>query len=367
MAVLPQTGITTSLVGNALGTTIRSVGALCKHDNINMWSKNKPFRAPVVTAVTDTQREYAHWGLEVVSANTIDNLIYQANQNSGKGVIYLKPEGGETQPYRLGDFRGYNPDATAPMENAYKNNTTKDVAAYANGWDATMPRENIQVDNVVSRDELYGESNLNYGVALTDTTGSNLRWAVGGIPWNQSAWNVHKGKKCLVYEFYTNLPLQTIGTSHIANATDKFFLLPTTKTQVTFTNTGSSASNYTDCRITASFTFDSLLNEVSGTIIMNSNDTSTTTYTGGTYSSVLVDFFTDNKMEYAVASWSQSNVVLGAETSITLNVSASVRNISTTQLFYSLATKASGSSTYTPRQTGMVAVSIGGGGEIPRT
>ena len=39
---LPNTGITTYLVGNTLGTTSRNVSALCKHTNINKWAKGKP-------------------------------------------------------------------------------------------------------------------------------------------------------------------------------------------------------------------------------------------------------------------------------------------------------------------------------------
>ena len=39
---LSTTGITTSAVGNALGTTSRNINYLCQHSNINKWAKGKP-------------------------------------------------------------------------------------------------------------------------------------------------------------------------------------------------------------------------------------------------------------------------------------------------------------------------------------
>ena len=57
MAALPQTGITISMVGETLGTTSRDLGTLCKHDSVNMWSKNKPLNIPTTSAITDEMRK----------------------------------------------------------------------------------------------------------------------------------------------------------------------------------------------------------------------------------------------------------------------------------------------------------------------
>ena len=46
---LSSTGITTSLVGNAIGSSSRNVGALCSSSLINEWSKWKPISSNVGT------------------------------------------------------------------------------------------------------------------------------------------------------------------------------------------------------------------------------------------------------------------------------------------------------------------------------
>ena len=57
---LNSTGITTSAVGNALGTTSRNVSTLCKHANINKWAKGKPVPYPQSAGVTDAIRKMAN-------------------------------------------------------------------------------------------------------------------------------------------------------------------------------------------------------------------------------------------------------------------------------------------------------------------
>ena len=52
---LPNSNISTTLVGNTLGSGSRDVGTLCSHPNVNMWSKRKPFRDNVI------QHNEAYW------------------------------------------------------------------------------------------------------------------------------------------------------------------------------------------------------------------------------------------------------------------------------------------------------------------
>lgn len=53
-------------------------------------------------------------GLTAVELNSVDSLpsVYDGNMN---GWSYPLPSGGSSQPYRLGDFLGYDTDANSPM------------------------------------------------------------------------------------------------------------------------------------------------------------------------------------------------------------------------------------------------------------
>ena len=82
----------------ANGKVVTNLSRLCTSDNINIWSRYKPLRASAAT-LNSTLRE------------TLTG--FKINPTS----LYLewdKPTGGQQSPYRLGDFRGYKPDAKLP-------------------------------------------------------------------------------------------------------------------------------------------------------------------------------------------------------------------------------------------------------------
>jgi len=90
---IPQSGITTTLVGQTIGLGSNDVGTLCKSTKINPWSRYKP-------------------GYLYVDSN--NHMQFQLP----RGMGYADPRGsylGRTdEGYNLGDFRGYNHTATAP-------------------------------------------------------------------------------------------------------------------------------------------------------------------------------------------------------------------------------------------------------------
>ncbi len=99
---LPNTNITTTLVGTTLGSSSRDVGTLCTHPNINKWSKWKPVRFNKVEGLTLADLTGVDFGL-IPPPNNTDylNVI-------GFKWVYARPRGGANEPYRLGDFRNYN-------------------------------------------------------------------------------------------------------------------------------------------------------------------------------------------------------------------------------------------------------------------
>lgn len=114
---LPNTNISTSLVGSTLGSGSRDVGTLCTHPNINKWSKYKP----VVLATVAPDRSSSWWrstngncGLIIPNFSSISALISHVDAN-GADWTYQKPTGGSTSPYRIADFGGYEHTARRPL------------------------------------------------------------------------------------------------------------------------------------------------------------------------------------------------------------------------------------------------------------
>jgi len=101
---LPSTGITTSMVASAIGASTNDVGTLCSHPNVNMWSKRKPFRDNVI------QHDEPYWWRRSGISDNIRGGLYIPN-GVDQTWSYSKPTGGINNPYRLGDFRGYEHSA----------------------------------------------------------------------------------------------------------------------------------------------------------------------------------------------------------------------------------------------------------------
>ncbi len=104
---LPNSNITTEMVRNELGAATNSVGKLCTHPNINMWSKRKPVRdsrlsIPANEVGVGSAQDY---GLNIPAYQGDDSLL----------TTYKRPTGGSASPYRLGDFRGYDHSANLPV------------------------------------------------------------------------------------------------------------------------------------------------------------------------------------------------------------------------------------------------------------
>lgn len=108
---LPTNDISVSLVKSTLGVSTTNIAALCTSPNINMWSKRKPVRdsrlfIPVdEVGVGNSQNSAENYGLIIPAYQGDDSLL----------TTYARPTGGSNSPYRLGDFRGYDHNAAAPV------------------------------------------------------------------------------------------------------------------------------------------------------------------------------------------------------------------------------------------------------------
>ena len=153
MASIPKTGtLYLSTISNVIGAGVLDNGQLCRHANVNKWSKYKPtdnqnpFYANDATQsyiepITGQQRTYYTWqGRPKLTGGTSGRSIYtqcgfsipiirdSASYLPGQVKAVLdaqtenwrysegRPQGGATSAYRMDDFRGYNHDALPFME-----------------------------------------------------------------------------------------------------------------------------------------------------------------------------------------------------------------------------------------------------------
>jgi len=99
---IPPTTINSEDVRAILGAASNTWSHLCSHANINKWSRWKPVRSSKTETLTETDLIAAHCGLD---RDPQTQVIY-----------YLQPRGGAYgEPFRIGDFRGYNSLATPPV------------------------------------------------------------------------------------------------------------------------------------------------------------------------------------------------------------------------------------------------------------
>lgn len=104
--ILPNSDISIMDVRNALGYPSTDLGTLCSCDNVNMWSNFKPF--PYKGIPTENIR------------NSVQGSGLKSSEMKKHGIFAYfnierdKPKGGVDEPYRLGDFRGYNHNAYEP-------------------------------------------------------------------------------------------------------------------------------------------------------------------------------------------------------------------------------------------------------------
>ena len=120
------------------------VGTLCTKAN-NQWSKYKPVRFPQidVTAYPNWYRAFdGSCGLDIKTYTTM-SAMFTALRGGTFGWSYIKPNGGDTAPYRLLDFMNYDTEAQPPISantlaaKYYKTNSTAGVSANVNTPGAT--------------------------------------------------------------------------------------------------------------------------------------------------------------------------------------------------------------------------------------
>nr|DAK59190.1 MAG TPA: hypothetical protein [Caudoviricetes sp.] len=84
-----------------------------------MWAKYKPTCYPSPFPDNWYKARDGNYGISVPYYNNLASLynayFIDGDENHDNGYAYERPSGGSAEPYRLGDFRGYNSRATSPI------------------------------------------------------------------------------------------------------------------------------------------------------------------------------------------------------------------------------------------------------------
>lgn len=109
---LPYTGLTIQMVAKELGEKSSKLSDLCTSKNINLFAWRKPFAYAANKVELD---DYQAWRGRAYGFQ----MVVQKNKpESGQEMdemYYNPPSGGTSEPFRLGDFRGYDHNAKSPI------------------------------------------------------------------------------------------------------------------------------------------------------------------------------------------------------------------------------------------------------------
>ena len=108
-------------IRNILTEITWSLGLLCKSNNINKWSFRKPVNSDKLTKLTDSELYNIDDGFNLYTFNTPQAMLYEL-QHENVSHIWEYTE--RTEPYRLGDFEGYNNNASRLCDFTIENNNS---------------------------------------------------------------------------------------------------------------------------------------------------------------------------------------------------------------------------------------------------
>lgn len=195
MAVINQFG-TTQITGDDIRDTINSFGGSATNDwptffdqleDINIWSKWKPFSYPADSVDDESILKSRQYGLNIKHMSNWGAVTTQW-QNQ---YTWNKPTGGSSSPFRGGDFRNYTKNAVCffnrfELEDSviYAGNTGAFLAWFNSPPNGSIKLSDIVVNGVTASDCYFGvvavkNGTTNYYV-ITDSykVGTNTQFGV---------------------------------------------------------------------------------------------------------------------------------------------------------------------------------------------
>lgn len=183
--------------------------------NINKWSKYKPVRLNQPFPSYDTYWKAQNGYCGLVPAKCGADWISDIQTLEWE---YELPRGGESEPYRLGDFRGYNPKAVPQYipvfpSQAYDNDSF-DILFVENVSDNQSFIKFSELTDYINEDFYIGVAvkvtsrsgsvtNYSYGTSESVSKGGNLSVRID----TKASW-LSPGVTCIAYCFLTDQPVQ---------------------------------------------------------------------------------------------------------------------------------------------------------------
>ncbi len=223
MAIFPSQNLQKLFVCYQFGYIKARLSTLCRHPNINVFSKWKPidYNGDTIN-LSILQNE--NYGLQLLQANNVEALVSLIKQ--GNTYIYHKPKGSQSSPFRLGDFRNYNPDALEPcqpMGQMTIDNGGEAVTGLVSITNPTGSSTEIGFNDLYKVYDNTGRlAKLNRGVYM-ETPSGKTAWATNEIVWKNIRFpgDFITNTAVTVYDFFTNVS-KTIDGVHVGSGNDIF-------------------------------------------------------------------------------------------------------------------------------------------------
>jgi hypothetical protein len=252
---LGTTNLSTSLISSTLGVSSHDVGTLCKSTSINMWAIYKPVVSNVIDAtMTDCtifdgtnanfmMMKNVNFGLNpnITSLAAVTTSYQTAQTFTGQTYptltpwTYTPPTGGASSPYRMGDFRAYNPAATPFLLYNSDFSFIKETGILATSWQPAIRYGFDSGSQVVSGTLSVAGSEIPLNQLVIG--GNNLMdgsWSFGLLFVNNQSGNNYN---YVVIGNYVN----NSGTNYISPIISG---MTGTNCQVNFNGTGTNASTF---------------------------------------------------------------------------------------------------------------------------
>ena len=213
------------------GAVTNNVSTAFTNGNINKWAKNKPTRLNIM--FTDAWQNALgdcglDWSAVKVSSVSALKALYD---NGTTDWTYKAPRGGAGEPYRLGDFRGYN-SAAEPIIRAVtaSNPTYQGAKAHIEALNNLAGGDNVHLSDLTSLAAwcagvvvYMGETYIGTATAASGVLGLSL-----DIDMNGYALGTYKIYPCLVKNAkawgdaetaneYIALPIEATSFEYVSN------------------------------------------------------------------------------------------------------------------------------------------------------
>lgn len=203
-------------VKSVLGESSNDLATLCISRNINKWSPYKPVHSNKPFDLSDsdfgvTDKSYK---LIVPSYSRLEDLCLNTIIKT-PSYTYEKPKGGNSSPYRLGDFKGYNSVITKGW--AY-NNAKVGASSTSRKMDMYYyTGENHATEKYINLWDFYVFNQCYFGVAAVDQQGNvrafitNANRCNSGYC-NASVWGMNNIGNGVFYAvpFISNTPFTSV-------------------------------------------------------------------------------------------------------------------------------------------------------------